>query len=145
MYKIAKTTIYNIDNYVVYRSYMCKFEIKISMLWWINNVNSVVCSTFNVKCSWDGKLGGRNCSCAWSFWCSELCNIDQTVTVQRGSVLGAVPPLPIGRVRSLLRAPTRRGHHPSCLKKKKKKKKLTCHSRARDRSRLMFAAECRWS
>ncbi len=30
---------------------------------------------------------GRNCSCVWSFWCSELCSVDQTVTVQRGSVL----------------------------------------------------------
>ncbi len=28
-----------------------------------------------------------NCSCVWSFWCSELCNVDQTVTVQRESVL----------------------------------------------------------
>ncbi len=35
----------------------------------------------------DGLLGGRNCSCVWSFWCSELCSVDQTVTVQRGSVL----------------------------------------------------------
>ncbi len=33
------------------------------------------------------------------------------------------------------------GHHPSCSKKKKKS--MTCHSHARDRSRLMFAAECR--
>jgi len=49
--------------------------------------NSVVCSTFNVKCSWDGLLEGRNCSCVWLFWCSELCKVDQTVTVQRGSVL----------------------------------------------------------
>ncbi len=28
--------------------------------------NSVVCSTFNVKCSWDRLLEGRNCSCVWS-------------------------------------------------------------------------------
>ncbi len=42
---------------------------------------------FNVKCSWDGLLGGRNCSCVWSFWCSELCSVDQTVTVQRENVL----------------------------------------------------------
>ncbi len=49
--------------------------------------NSVVCSTFNVRCSWDGLLGERNCSCVWSFWCSELCSVNQTVTVQRGSVL----------------------------------------------------------
>ncbi len=27
------------------------------------------------------------CSCAWPFWCSEFCSIDQTITVQRGSVL----------------------------------------------------------
>ncbi len=46
-----------------------------------------MCSTFNIQCSWDGLLGERNCSCVWSFWCSELCSIDQTVTVQRGSVL----------------------------------------------------------
>ncbi len=25
--------------------------------------NSVVCSTFNIKCSWDGLLGERNCFC----------------------------------------------------------------------------------
>ncbi len=49
--------------------------------------NSVVCSTFNVNCSWDGLLEGRNCFCVWSFWCSELCSVDQTVTVQRRSVL----------------------------------------------------------
>ncbi len=30
----------------------------------------------------------------------------------------SVPPLPICRVRSLLRAPTPRGHHPICSKKK---------------------------
>ncbi len=38
--------------------------------------NSVVCSMVNVKCSWDGLLGGRNCSCVWLFWCSELCSVD---------------------------------------------------------------------
>ncbi len=43
---------------------------------------------FNVKCSWDGLPEGRNCSCVWSFWCSELCSVDQAVTVQRESVLG---------------------------------------------------------
>ncbi len=32
-------------------------------------------------------LGQRNCFCVWSFWCSEPCSIDQTVTVQRVSVL----------------------------------------------------------
>ncbi len=32
-------------------------------------------------------LEGRNCFCVWLFWCSELCSVDQTVTVQRGSVL----------------------------------------------------------
>ncbi len=68
---------------------MCKIEMKKKYVWWINNVNSVVCSTFNVKCSWDGLLEGRNCSCVWSFWCSVLCSVDQTVTVQRGSVLDA--------------------------------------------------------
>ncbi len=49
--------------------------------------NSVVCSMFNVKCSEDGLPEGRNCSCVSSFWCSELCSVDQMVTVQRGSVL----------------------------------------------------------
>ncbi len=49
--------------------------------------NSVVCSTFNVKCSWDGLLEGRNCFCVWLLWCSELCSVDQTATVQRRSVL----------------------------------------------------------
>ncbi len=44
-------------------------------------------STFIVKCSWDGLPEGNNCSCVWSFWCSELCSVDQMVTVQRGSVL----------------------------------------------------------
>ncbi len=46
-----------------------------------------MCSVFNVKCSWDGLLGQRNCFCVWLFWCSGLCSVDQTVTVQRGSVL----------------------------------------------------------
>ncbi len=46
-----------------------------------------MCSTFNVKCSWDGLLGERNYFCVWSFWCSELCRVVQTVKVQRGSVL----------------------------------------------------------
>ncbi len=32
-------------------------------------------------------LGGRNCSFVWSFWCSELCSVDQMAAVQRGSVL----------------------------------------------------------
>ncbi len=40
---------------------------------------SVVCSTFSIKCSWDGELEGRNCFCVWSFWCSEHCSVDQTV------------------------------------------------------------------
>ncbi len=31
-----------------------------------------MCSTFNVKCLWDGLPEVRNCSCVWSFWCSEL-------------------------------------------------------------------------
>ncbi len=42
---------------------------------------------FNVKCSWDVLPEGRHCFCVWSFWCSELCSVDQTVTVHRGSVL----------------------------------------------------------
>ncbi len=48
--------------------------------------NSVVFHVY-VSCSWDGLLEGRNCSCVWTFWCSDLCSLDQTVTVQRGSVL----------------------------------------------------------
>ncbi len=52
--------------------------------------NSFVCSTFNVKCSWDGLLEGGNCSCVWSFWCSELCSVDQTLTVQRLSWMWGV-------------------------------------------------------
>ncbi len=35
----------------------------------------------------DGLPEGRNCFCVWSVWCSELCSVDQMVTVQRGSVL----------------------------------------------------------
>ncbi len=46
-----------------------------------------MCAIIIVKCSWDGLPEGRNCSCVWSFWCSELCSVDQTVTVQRESVL----------------------------------------------------------
>ncbi len=49
--------------------------------------NSIGCSTFIVKCPWDGLLEGRNCSCAWLFLCSDLCNVNQMATVQRGSVL----------------------------------------------------------
>ncbi len=44
-----KNTIYNADNYAC-TGLMCKSE-KIKYVWWINN--SVVCSMFNVKCSWD--------------------------------------------------------------------------------------------
>ncbi len=51
-----------------------------------------MCSILIVKCSWDGLPEGRNCSCVWSFWCSELCSVDQTVTVQRGSVLDVIFP-----------------------------------------------------
>ncbi len=51
--------------------------------------NNVVRFTFIVKCSLDGlpEGQGRNCFCVWSFWCSELCIVDQTATAQRGSVL----------------------------------------------------------
>ncbi len=45
--------------------------------------NSIVCSTFNVKCSWEGLPEERNCFCVWSFRCSELCSVDQAVAVQR--------------------------------------------------------------
>ncbi len=45
-----------------------------------------MCTIIIVKCSWDGLPKGRNCFCVWSFWCSELCSVDQMVTVQRGSV-----------------------------------------------------------
>ncbi len=41
-----------------------------------------MCNIIIVKCSWDGLLKGRNCFCVWPFWCSELCSIDQTVTVR---------------------------------------------------------------
>ncbi len=33
-----------------------------------------MCTIIIVKCSWDGLPEGRNCSCVWSFWCSELCS-----------------------------------------------------------------------
>ncbi len=49
----------------------------------INSVYNIII----VKCSWDGLLEGRNGSCVWSFWYSKLCSVNQTVTVQRGSVL----------------------------------------------------------
>ncbi len=39
-----------------------------------------------------GLLEGRNCSCVWPFWCSELCSLDQMVTVQRGSVIDVRDP-----------------------------------------------------
>ncbi len=51
-----------------------------------------MCSTFNVKCWWDGLLGEINCLCVWSFWCSELCSVDQTVIVQSRSVLDVMGP-----------------------------------------------------
>ncbi len=46
-----------------------------------------MCTIIIVNCSWDGLLEGRNSFCVWLIWCSELCSVDQTVTVQRGSVL----------------------------------------------------------
>ncbi len=75
-------------HYIQYRhADMCEvwhvqiWNEKINM-WWINDYNSVVCSKFNVKCWWDGLLRERNWFCVWSFWCSELCSVDQTVIVQ---------------------------------------------------------------
>ncbi len=53
-----------------------QIEMKNKYVWWINNVNSVVCSMFNVKCSWDGLLGGRNCSC---LWCAKTVNDEPNV------------------------------------------------------------------
>ncbi len=38
----------------------------------------MLCSTFNVSCSWDGLRERRNCFCVWSFWYSELCSVDQS-------------------------------------------------------------------
>ncbi len=65
-------TVQNRKNNIQYRqlcvrSDMCKFEMK--------NI------TFNVKCPWDVLPEERNCLCVWSFWCSELCSVDQTVIV----------------------------------------------------------------
>ncbi len=83
----SKNTIYNIDNYVCTGLICANLKLKISMCDEYIIYYSVVCSTFNVKCSWDGLLGERNCFCVWSFWCSEFWSVDQTVTVQRVSVL----------------------------------------------------------
>ncbi len=87
MYKISKTqyTIQTIMSVQVWHVQI--WNEKNVYLWWINNwiisvVNkySAVCFTFNVKCSWDGLPEANwNCSCVWSFWCSELCSVDQTV------------------------------------------------------------------
>ncbi len=44
-----------------------------------------MCTIIIVKCSWDGLPEGRNCFCVWSFWCSELCSVDQMAIVQRGA------------------------------------------------------------
>ncbi len=49
-------------------------------------------SVCGVKCSWDGLPEGRNCFCVWSFWCSELCSVDQTVIFKKGSVLDVKGP-----------------------------------------------------
>ncbi len=59
--------------------------------------NSVVWCVFHiiVKCSWDGLPEGRNCSCVWSFWCSELCSFDQQATVQRGDGSRGILPAPL--------------------------------------------------
>ncbi len=43
----------------------------------------MACTIIIVKCSWDDCLR-KKLVCVWSFWCSELCSVDQTVTVQRG-------------------------------------------------------------
>ncbi len=84
----SKNTIYNIDNCVYVQVWYVQIWNVNKNVWWLMMYNnSVVCSMFNVKCSWDGLLEGRNRSCVWSFWCSELCSVDQTVTVQRGRVL----------------------------------------------------------
>ncbi len=84
----SKNTIYNIDNCVYVQVWYVQIWNVNKNVWWLMMYNNnVVCSMFNVKCSWDGLLEGRNRSCVWSFWCSELWSVDQTVTVQRGRVL----------------------------------------------------------
>ncbi len=77
MYKMAKT------QYII-QTIMCEvwranLKWKNKYVWWINNCV--------FQCSWDGLLGERNCFCVWSFWCSELWSVDQTVTIKRVSVL----------------------------------------------------------
>ncbi len=72
----SKNTIYNIDNYVCTGLICANLKCKNKYVWWINNVNSVVCSMLNVKCSWDGLPEGRNCSCVWSF--GAQCSVAST-------------------------------------------------------------------
>ncbi len=77
----GKNIIYNTDKYVW--GLTCAWNEINSGHYVVNKRKT----RFNVKCSRDGLLGGRNCFCVWSFWCSELCSVDQTGTVQRVSVL----------------------------------------------------------
>ncbi len=50
-------------------------------------INSFVYYKFIVKLTVHGLPDGKKLFLCWPFWCSELCSIDQTVTVRRGSVL----------------------------------------------------------
>ncbi len=79
----SKNTIYNIDNCVYVQVWYVQIWNLNKNVWWLMMYNNnVVCSMFNVKCSWDGLLEGRNCFCVYQ----TQSTVDQTVTVQRGSV-----------------------------------------------------------
>ncbi len=74
----GKNPIYNTDIYV--------WGLICANLKWKKN-KCVWCQVFMRWIAW-----GRNCFCVWSFWCSELCSIDQTVIFKRGSVLNVKGP-----------------------------------------------------
>ncbi len=79
MYKIAITQ-YIIQT-IMWQVWLANLREK--SMWWIDKCKIVLC----VPRLMSSVHEERNCFCVWSFWCSELCSVDQTVTVQRGSVL----------------------------------------------------------
>ncbi len=87
MCKTAKTQ-YTIQTIMCEVWHVQIWKEKCKYVWWINNCIIVLCvPTFNVKCSWDGLLGERNCFCVWPFWYSELCRADQCAGCEGSRVI----------------------------------------------------------
>ncbi len=87
-YTIRQCTKWQKHN-IQYRQLCVRSDVQIwneknKCVWWINICIIVLC----VPCLMSRSIAlGKKCFFVWSFWCSELCSVDQTVIVSRGSVL----------------------------------------------------------